>query len=144
MTILEEIKNAWGWTGINPVEIVTENEFGNLILKDAEDKFWRLSPEEIYCDVIATSIADYNTLIQNEDFMDDWFMASMVAEAEKTLGELKIGQKYHMIIPGVLDGEYSAKNIKIAPLFKMIRFSGALGKQIKDLPDGSAVDFKVI
>ena len=34
MDLLKEVKEAWGWSGVEPVEIVTENDFGNLILKD--------------------------------------------------------------------------------------------------------------
>jgi len=29
MNIIEEVKEAWGWIGINPIEVVTENEFNN-------------------------------------------------------------------------------------------------------------------
>lgn len=142
MNILEEIKQAWGWAGINPIEIVTENDFGNLIIKDETNQFWRLSPEEVYCEIVAKSIDEYNELIQDEEFVIDWFMDAMVAKSKKLLGELKPEHKYHMIIPGILDGEYGGKNIKIVPLLKMIRFSGDLGKQLKDLPDGSKIKLK--
>lgn len=144
MNILNEIRDAWGWTGIDPVEVVTENDFGNLIIKDATDQFWRLCPEDVYCDVIAKSIAEYNEIIQDEEFLDDWFMSAMVEDAKKSLGSLKPGYKYHMVIPGILDGEYGGTNIKLAPLDKLIRFSGDLGKQIKDLPDGAEVELKPI
>jgi len=38
MNILNEIKDAWGWVGIEPQKVVIENEFGNLIVKDFNDK----------------------------------------------------------------------------------------------------------
>ncbi len=144
MELLTEIKHAWEWTGINPVELVTENEFGNLIIKDDADNFWRLCHEDVYCKIVAESIAAYNELIKDEEFLDDWFMSSMVAEAEKKLGKLKPDFKYHLKVPGILDGEYGGKNIKIVKLIDMIRFSGELGKQIEDLPDGAKVEFKPI
>jgi hypothetical protein len=142
INILEEVKQAWGWVGIDPVELVTENEFGNLIIKDAKDQFWRLCPEDVYCEIVANSIAAYNELIQDEEFLDDWFMTTMVEEAKKSLGELKPDRKYHLVIPGVLGGEYTGKNIKTVPFIELIRFSGDLGKQIKDLPDGSEIELK--
>ena len=40
--MIQEIKAFWGWSGIDPVEIIAVNDFGNLIIKDHEDKFWRL------------------------------------------------------------------------------------------------------
>jgi len=34
MSIIDEIKKSWGWIGIQPEEVVGENDFGNLIVKD--------------------------------------------------------------------------------------------------------------
>ena len=144
MSILNEIKNSWGWVGINPQEIVIENEFGNLIVKDFSDRFWRLCPEDVYCEVVAESIEAYNVLIKDEEFLGDWFMSAMVLEAEKTLGKLEPGYKYHMVIPGVLGGEYGGSNVKIAPLLEIVRFSGDLGKQIEQVPDGAKIELKVV
>lgn len=144
MNILNEVKDNWGWVGINPTEVVTENDFGNLILKDADDKFWRLCPEDIYCEVVAESIDEYNKLITDPEFLNDWNMTVMVDEAMEMLGPLKEGYKFYLIIPGVLNGEYSGTNIQTAPFVEIIRLSGELGNQIKDLPDGAEIKLKVI
>jgi len=142
MDILHEIKDAWGWVGIDPQEIVVENEFGNLIVKDSKNRFWRLCPEDVYCEVVAESIEEYNTLIKDEEFLEDWFMSAMVEHAKNTLGKLEPGYKYYMVIPGVLGGEYGGSNVKTAPLHEIIRFSGDLGRQIKDLPDDEQIEIK--
>lgn len=144
MNIIDEVKEAWGWTGIEPTEIVTENEFGNLIIRDSGNKFWRLCPEDVYCEVIADSIEAYNKLIIDAEFLNDWNMAVMVDEATTKLGVLKEGYKFYLVIPGILNGEYSGDNIKTASFDKIIRWSGDLGKQIKDLPEGSEVNLKAI
>lgn len=144
MNLLKEIKDAWGWTGIDPVEIVTENDFANLIIKDSVDQFWRLCPEDLYCEVIATSIEEYNELIQNKAFVDDWFMDVMVEEAKQSVGELKPNCKYYMVVPGVLDGEYGGDNVKMASFIEIIKVSADAAKQIKDLPDGAEIKLKTI
>lgn len=113
MSILNEIKDTWGWVGIDPQEVVIENEFGNLIIKDPNDKFWRIYPEEVYSQVVAESIDEYNTLIKTEEFLEDWFTSAMFEEAEKLQGGLVPGQKYHMVISGVLGGEYDGSNVKV-------------------------------
>jgi len=144
MSIIDEVKESWGWVGIEPTEVVAENEFGNLVLKDAENRFWRLCPEDVYCEVIANSIEEYNDLIKDDEFLADWFMTAMVEEETEMLGALEEGRKYCLAVPGVLDGEYSGKNIRTAPLIEIIRFSGELGKQIGGLPDGAKVKLKVM
>ena len=144
MNIINEIVESWGWVGVKPTEIIAENEFGNLIIKDAENKFWRLCPEDVYCEVVAESIDDYNKLINDDEFLNDWNMVVMVDEATKKLGMLKEGYKFCLAIPGILNGEYAGNNIKTAPFDEIIKWSGDLGKQIKDLPDGAEVKLKVI
>ena len=144
MSILKEIKDSWGWIGIAPQEIVIENEFGNLIVKDFEDKFWRICPEDVYCEVVAESVEEYNAIIKNEEFLEDWLMTAMVEEAKGNLGVLEPGYKYHMVIPGVLGGQYGGNNVKVAPLIEIIRFSGDVGKQIAELPDGAQIQLKVV
>lgn len=52
MSIIEEIRESWGWAGIHPVEVVGENDFGNLMINDNEGKYWRLCPEDAYCEII--------------------------------------------------------------------------------------------
>lgn len=37
MSLVEEIRQSWGWVGIEPVEVVGENDFGNLIVKDEDE-----------------------------------------------------------------------------------------------------------
>ena len=46
MSLVDDISQSWEWVGIEPVEVVGENDFGNLIIKDEEGKYWRLCPED--------------------------------------------------------------------------------------------------
>lgn len=49
MSIIEKIISSWGWIGIEPDKVVAENDFGNLIIKDVYQQYWRLCPEDVYC-----------------------------------------------------------------------------------------------
>ncbi|MCG8092808.1 MAG: DUF1851 domain-containing protein [Candidatus Thiodiazotropha endolucinida] len=144
MSIIEVISLAWGWAGIQPVEVVGENDFGNLIVKDVAGMYWRICPEDVYCEVIANSREELDALSTNQEFLADWYMQALVEQAEEKLGPLSEGRKYHFVIPGVLGGEYGASNFQTVSLVEQIRFSGDLGKQIKELPDGAQVKLKVI
>jgi hypothetical protein len=144
MDLVNEIKLAWGWTGINPVKIVAENEFGNLIIRDANDSFWRLCPEDVYCSLIANDKAELNQLLAAPEFVEDWLMESLVVAAEETLGKLEPGKKYHLATPGALGGEYAPSNFVLVSQTEQIRLSGDVGNQIKNLPDGTSIDLKVV
>ena len=144
MSIVEEIKESWGWVGIEPIEVVGENDFGNLMIKDTEGKYWRLCPEDVYCEVVAENREELDALSTDQEFLEDWYMKALVEVAKDKLGPLEEGRKYYLVIPGALGGDYRINNIKTAPLVEIIKFSGDVGKQIKDLPDGAQVKLKVI
>jgi len=130
MSILDTVTAAWGWVGITPEKVIAENEFGNLIIKDLEGMYWRLCPEDLYCEVVADDDADYNELVKDEEFNQDWFMEVMVQKASEKFGPLEEGFKYHMLEPGALGGKYAVFNIKPIELERIVKFSGELAQKV--------------
>ena len=143
MSVIDQVRAAWSWVGIDPVEVVGENDFGNLIVKDTSGRYWRLSPEECSCEVVASNREDLDVLSKNQEFLRDWNMSALVDYAFKRHGVLPEGRKYCLKIPGVLGGEYGGDNIATISLEELIGASGYIAKQIKDLPDGSQIKLRV-
>jgi hypothetical protein len=143
MNIIEEIQKSWGWVGIDPIEVVGENDFGNLMIKDSEGKYWRLCPEDIYCRVVANNREELDQMSTDQEFLADWYMQGLMEQAVEKLGTLEADRKYCLVTPGPLGGEYSASNIQTAPLIEIVRLSGYLGEQIKDLPEGAKIKLEV-
>lgn len=135
--MLTAINKAWDWIGVRAIEIVKINDFGNVIFKSKENEFWRICPEELYCEKIADSLSTLEILLQDSEFIEDWEMLNLVKIAKETVGKLNEGEKYCLKLPGVLGGEYKLENIGKVSQLEQIRFSGDLAKQIKDLPDGT-------
>lgn len=143
MNLVEELRESWGWVGMEPVEIVGENDFGNLMIKDKDGKYWRLCPEDLSCKVIAENRKELDALSQDQEFLHDWYMKNLVEQAQSHLGPLTKGRKYCLKIPGILGGEYGGSNLATISLVELIRFSGHVAEQTKDLPDGAKVKFEI-
>ena len=94
MELLTSISESWSWIGIRPVQVVGDNSFGNLIIKDEAGLYWRLCPEDLYCKIVANSRAELDTLSQNQEFLEDWYMVNLEAAAKEQLGPLRPGYKY--------------------------------------------------
>jgi hypothetical protein len=86
MNLIDAIRAAWGWTGIEPQEIVGDNDFGNLIVKDVQGRYWRICPEDCYCRVVAHDRAELDRLSADQGFLRDWHMSSLVDQAYAKLG----------------------------------------------------------
>lgn len=141
MDVIKNIKEAWGWIGIDPVEVVGENDFGNLMIKDVRGRFWRLCPEELYCKIAAQNQEGMDNLWMDPEFLSDWQFQEMVDQAVEALGPLQEGHKYNLVVPPPVGGAYSIENLNIAPLMEMVQVSGELAEQLKKLPSGVPIEF---
>lgn len=139
MDLVAAVASAWGWTGIHPSEVVRENDFGNLIVKDRDLRFWRITPEDLSCNVVAESRSDLDSLLRNQEFLVDWNMTPLVEKAHAILGPLAQGHKYFLKVPALLGGEYDSANLGTISLLELIQASGDIARQVADVPDGGKV-----
>jgi hypothetical protein len=144
MELIAIVEDAWGWTGLKPDQIVGDNDFGNLMVKDKTGRYWRLCPEDLYCKVIANSRAELDQLSQDQAFLRDWHMTDLVQQARERLGPLRPGFKYCLKIPGTLGGEYGGDNLATISLSGLVSASGHVAQKIEDLPDGAQVKLSIV
>ena len=142
--MVETIRSAGGWIGLNPAEIVDINLFGNLIIKDAGGSFWRICHEELTCKQIATDVDKFTELWRNEDFQFDWKMTKLVELAEDKLGSLQKDECYCFKVSPVVGGSYDATNLAKISLKELIAFSGDFAEKIKNVPDGGQIKIKLL
>jgi hypothetical protein len=141
--MLDIIRNSWGWTGLEPAEVVSSNPFGNLIVRAVDGAYWRICPEEWSCVKIAQSAIELTTQLAADKFRIDWEMSRLVELAGERQGPLSDGMCYCLKIPAVLGGSYEAENLGTITLNELIEFSGSMAEQIKDLPDGSQIKIEI-
>ena len=129
MISVDDINDAWGWCGMNAVAVLGENPFGNLLLRDDEGRYWRVRPQDLACEPVATNQAELTALSYNQAFLNDWYMPELVNLAETTLGPLVDDRRYCLKIPRSLGGEYQRDNLAMVPLPQLIRFAGEGAQQ---------------
>lgn len=143
MELLTSISESWGWIGIKPMQVVGDNSFGNLIIKDDAGLYWRLCPEDLYCEVVANSRAELDALSRDREFLRDWYMTRLEEAAKEQLGPLRPGYKYCLKIPGVLGGGYDSSNLASLPLTEIVAVSGHMAREVRNLSDGAQIRLRV-
>lgn len=141
--MLKIINENWNWLNINFIKIIDENDFGNLILMNEDLTIWRICPEELQCEKIADNINQFLKLQNNDDFIEDWNIKYLNEIAIKKLGKLNNNEKFTLIKPGVLGGEYIVENLAKISFEELIKFAADLAFQIKDLKDGQKITFNI-
>jgi Domain of unknown function (DUF1851) len=144
MELIAIIQDAWGWTGLQAYEVVGENDFGNLMIKDKAGRYWRLCPEDLSCRIVASTREELDRLSADHEFLTDWRMTNLVHRARAQLGPLRPGYKYCLKIPGTLGGEYGGDNLSTSPLGELVASSGHVAHEIHGLPDGAQVRLTVV
>ena len=144
LKMLDTLNKHWGWSGLNGIEIVGRNPFGNLLVLDETQAYWRICPEELSCEIVAANSQEYMQLMAREDFQIDWDMSNLVDLARKHLGPLRDGWAYYLVIPSIFGGPYDASNIRCVPIEELIAHSGDWGLEVRDLPDGAQIKLRVI
>ncbi len=137
------IADSWGWAGLQPIAVIIENAFGNLIVEDQNGRFWRITPEELSCEVVAKSRPELDDLLQDAAFLEGWNMQALVKTATASVGPIAAGRKYCLKLPGVLGGKYEVTNLASISELELIRVSGDMARQIADVPDGANVRLEI-
>lgn len=140
--MIDTIRRAWGWMGFDPAEIVATNAFGNVIVRATDGIYWRICPEEWFCEPIARREDEYAALSSDADFQTDWEMANLAEQARKNLGPLSDDRCYCLKQPAVIGGRYEAENLGTISRDELIAYSGHMAEQIKDVPDGEQIQIK--
>jgi len=70
-------------------------------------------------------------------------MKNLVAIASSKLGPLSEERKYCLKIPGALGGQYEESNLAAISLSELVRASGHLAHEVRDLPDGAQVRLQI-
>lgn len=143
-SMLDTIRKAWGWVGLDPAEVVATNAFGNVIVRAADGAYWRICPEEGSCRRVARNGQEFAALFGEEEFRTDWEMARLLERAGQQLGPLPEGRCYCLKQPAVIGGRYEVANLGTISLHELIAFSGDMAQQTKDVPDGAPVRIKIV
>ncbi|MEO1538717.1 MAG: T6SS immunity protein Tdi1 domain-containing protein [Pseudomonadota bacterium] len=142
--LLDAVRLAWGWVGIEPKRVIAVNAFGNLLLEDNAGRYWRICPEELFAKIVADNEQTFNGLMAEADFLADWEMLRLVEVAAGDLGAPDCGKCYCLKLPGALGGEYQPENFGVISIEELILNSGDIALQIKDVSDGGTVQIQIV
>ncbi|WP_146392735.1 T6SS immunity protein Tdi1 domain-containing protein [Allorhodopirellula solitaria] len=132
----------WGWLLPPKCIPICVTCFGDVFLT-AESGVYLLDLEEAafdrYCETESSLL---RTLSQDDDA--DVLLYSSLVDRLRCVG-LSIDplRCYHFKMPTILGGEVDVDNVGTNTIDERVRFCGDLHRQIKDLPDGTPVRFRV-
>jgi hypothetical protein len=134
----------WIWLIGNDKEPIMVSSIGDMFLKDKNGKIYWLNVGEGLLDSVSENIDEFNLKLKDDSQVDEWFMIGLVQQIKESGLELENGKLYGYKKLPVIGGDYEPENFELTDLEVHFSLTGQIHKQIKDLPDGTKVNFKVI
>lgn len=141
--VLESIRKEWAWAIPSPEQLLAVSKFGNVLIAVSDGSVWRICPEELSCCVFASTVVVAQRLMADPEFREEWELSELVEQAEARHGVQPLGRCFCLKIPGVLGGRYEIDNVGTTTVSEVVACAGDLARQIKDLPDGTRIQFRV-
>jgi len=88
---------------------------------------------------IASSIAEFQSLLSNKEFVLDYFAVEMVSDLFQSGQVLEAGQIFSFKKPPVLGGEYILSNIEATDIEVHFSLAGQIHKKVSKLPPGTKI-----
>lgn len=139
----QSLVESWVWLiGTNKRPILISS-IGDLFLSDNDDNCFWLNVGEGTIEKISSSIEEFKSKLNDEEQVNEWFLPELVAQIKLSGLELCYKKLFSYKKLPVLGGEYIPENFELFDVEVHFGLNGDIHRQIKDLPDGTKVNFKI-
>jgi hypothetical protein len=141
---VDRLTEHWTWLiGTDKTPIMV-SAIGDMFLQGHNKKIYWLDVGGGEHKLIAERIQDFEEKLKNIEQVNEWFMIDLTTELRLSDKQLNEGQLYSYKKLPILGGDYTADNFAPLDIEEHFRYTGDIHKQIKDLPDGTKVEIKIV
>jgi hypothetical protein len=140
---LDDICSSWQWCLTDQKSIVFVSCVGDMFLVGNDNAINWLDTSIGQIIKVADNLEEFEQLLNDDANVDNWFLATLIEQLITNGKTLKENEVYSFKKLPALGGEYSVENLEIIDISVHFGLTGNIAEQIKDLPDGTKVNFKV-
>ena len=132
----------WEWL-VGSAKPILITSVGDAFLQNETGEIYWLITGSAEFDKVAGSYEEFQGKLQDNELVHEWFLVPVVAQLKEQGVELEHGKLYGFKQLPVLGGEYEAGNFELTDIEVHFAMAGQMNFQIKNLPDGTNVNFTV-
>nr|WP_121273381.1 T6SS immunity protein Tdi1 domain-containing protein [Pedobacter schmidteae] len=140
---IESVLSDWNWILPKQLEVLYITLFGDIFFTDNEGGVNWLDTGSFNLNKVAESLEKFHRLLLDEENVNTWLLPHLCEELITSGQKLEQEQVYSFKLMPALGGEYVVDNIKPTDIYVHFSISGQIGEQIKDIPDGTRINFKL-
>lgn len=140
----ETLLAAWAWRLPPEFSVRLVNRFGDLFLSLPDGSVRMLDVGGGLLERIADSWDDFREGLLDPDTAENFLLIPLVDAAVQAGLHLAPDRCYCFKRPVVLGGEYAPSNVGTISIDEHYAFTGSLHEQLRDLPDGTPIEFEIV
>jgi hypothetical protein len=140
----DKLIENWIWLIGRDKEVLLVSTIGDMFLTDNNKKVYWLDVGLGEFKLVADTIEDFEVKLKDFEQVNEWFMIDLVTELRHSAKTLKDGQLYSYYKLPIMGGDYIVGNFAPLSIEQHFGYLGDIHKQIKDLPDGTEVEIKLV
>lgn len=134
----------WTWLiGTDKTPIMV-SAIGDMFLQDDYKRIYWLDVGVGELKLISERIQDFEEKLKNIEQVNQWFMIDLISELRLSDKQLNKGQLYSYKKLPIIGGDYTVDNFAPLDIVEHFRYTGAIHKRIKDMPDGTKVEIRIV
>jgi len=133
----------WRWLLGGHPRLLGWSSSGDLFFADEAARVCRVDTGAAVIEVVAGSIAAFNTLLQDAERAGAVLLGPVVRHFESVHGPLPEGRCLGFTTLPILGGAYTVENRFVISISEHAAITGDIHRQLRDLPDGTAVRLEI-
>jgi hypothetical protein len=138
-----DLLSSWAWLLPRELSVWLVNRFGDLFLTYTDASINMLDVGRGAVSRLAKDREEFACLLDEGNNATDWLAIPLVEKLVAARLLLGPGQCYSYIRLPVLGGDYTVENTRVVSLTQHYRAFGPIHEKLKDIPDGTAIEFDV-
>jgi len=140
----EELLPSWRWLIGGLPRLLGWSSAGDLFVVSPEGQVAMLDPGGGNVEILADSVTAFHALLRDGKRAAALLQQPIVDAFEATNGPLPEGRCLSFTTLPVFGGAYTVENRYSLPIKEHAGVTGEIHRQIRDLPDGAKVQFKIV
>lgn len=140
----DRLTENWTWLIGTDKEVLLVSAIGDMFLTDGKKRVYWLDVGNGEFNLVANSIEDFEDKLKNVEQVNEWFMIDLTTQLRLSDKKLKDGQLYSYYKLPIIGGDYTVDNFAPLDIEEHFGYLGDIHRQIKDLPDGTEVEIKIV
>lgn len=134
---------CWAWIGLEGREPVFASPFGDIFF-ESQDGVWILDIVEGTLDWGWVDLGECGSALETVAGQEDWLRADLAHAAFEHGLRPKRSEILDFAVPPKVGGELSLDNVHVMDFVTAVGMAGQIHEQLRHVPDGAAVQFKMI